>query len=134
MSKLKCETCRYWDKKANYPEEGSCRVNAPTIIPGCALQAYWPETQAVDWCGQHEEPLERPSAIEPLILYPDESWVRDIVDPVAFAARDIDSIPNQQERGKVIGLRTILSKQPVRRANRRDPIQSTGGQETTENP
>ena len=56
MSKLKCETCRYWDQFKNYPGTGQCRAGLPDIDRS-DCRGIWPETRADDWCGQHEEPL-----------------------------------------------------------------------------
>lgn len=48
----RCGTCAYWEKQKgqNY---GNCRRNAP-LIGKDVYYAYWPVTQAKDWCGEYK--------------------------------------------------------------------------------
>ena len=51
-----CQDCRFWDGNRRYGGEGKCMKNAPTIgrQSGGINYPAWPNTDADQWCGQHE--------------------------------------------------------------------------------
>ncbi len=51
-----CSTCMFWERVGTR-DRGECRRNAPRAqIAGFDLdveiKAFWPMTEATDWCGQ----------------------------------------------------------------------------------
>ena len=54
----RCATCRFWQR---HNVEGICRRNAPRTIDRPYIAARWPETRAIDGCGEGEpEPATNP--------------------------------------------------------------------------
>lgn len=55
----KCETCQFWDHEENWTS-GECRRFAPRAVIETVtadkpprFAARWPETDALDGCGEH---------------------------------------------------------------------------------
>lgn len=50
-----CGTCRWWDDlRPDAEMDGLCRRHAPRASPDRWNRSYWPETDATDWCGEHQ--------------------------------------------------------------------------------
>jgi hypothetical protein len=60
-----CATCRYFDSYATVPDEralGRCRAHAPVVLgTSDGYPTCWPETAAVDWCGEHQPRVTEPA-------------------------------------------------------------------------
>lgn len=62
MLTIRCENCRFWDPADDaLATVWPCRRNAPRPTPDSA-DAYWPLTEAHDWCGEHQLRLDTPAA------------------------------------------------------------------------
>jgi hypothetical protein len=81
MTHPTCKTCRFWQQpRPHYDPE--CRIRAPVAQvmnrgdEGCehAGISWWPETDADDWCGEHQ-PREA-AAEKPKVREPGWYWVR----------------------------------------------------------
>jgi hypothetical protein len=57
-STVLCSTCDYWDAITQLGDIGKCRRNAPasgaTQSQMTTNHVYWPVTQGIDWCGEHQ--------------------------------------------------------------------------------
>lgn len=59
----KCGNCRHWKGPARFPNEaadweyehdrGECRRYAPHQGARSSARYEWPETERIDWCGEH---------------------------------------------------------------------------------
>ena len=49
---MACLTCKFYEPKYAEYLDAQCRLNPPTVIDEGLY--YWPEVEAVDWCGQWE--------------------------------------------------------------------------------
>ena len=52
-----CGNCKFWkchQPDGDEPLDGMCRYNPPAqfVTPGNELNAYWPITRLLDWCGR----------------------------------------------------------------------------------
>lgn len=48
-----CATCRFWVQWNTTISEGRCKAKTPIPSPDDS-SAWWPISQADDWCGEHQ--------------------------------------------------------------------------------
>lgn len=73
MTRIVCDTCRYFGGERVKGAHGSCRIDAPTIssasVPGRNdWLGQWPWVSVDDWCGRYASDKDRTSMAERVVI------------------------------------------------------------------